>query len=87
VGRRAEVALFGLVVAVPAALLAPSLWFGFLYDDALMVLINAGPADHLLGAFLAPRDGCYRPLLSLAVGLQANLFGRVVAVETIPAAG
>ena len=71
------VAVFALV---PLGLLLLASGVGFLYDDARMVSLNVGPAIHLGRSFVELRDGFYRPIFEVAIGVEGNLFG----VDPVP---
>jgi hypothetical protein len=67
-------ALVAVSLVVPLVLYLIAAGSGFLYDDARMVLINAGPLARLAEAFFEAREGFYRPVFDLVIGLEGNLF-------------
>src|ERR1017187_6957943 len=70
----AWIVLIVLSVVVPLVFYLFAAGAGFLYDDARMVLLNAGPPAHLARAFVELRDVFYRPIFELVIGLEGDLF-------------
>ncbi|MCL5109708.1 MAG: hypothetical protein M1401_12730 [Chloroflexi bacterium] len=70
-----------LLVGAIAAIAIPLLLFlwpaggTFLYDDARMIIYNVGSLEHLVRSFVELRDGFYRPVYEIAIGLEGLLFG------------